>query len=445
METKVRQFLTTHSLLEPSDRLAVAYSGGPDSTCLLALMRAIHPDTSAIYINHHLRGDESQNEEDFVREFCRQRNIPLFVEHIRWKRRPSNLEETARKRRYLHLTKASREHGFTKVALAHHRDDAAETFLLRLLRGAGPRGLAGPPPKRGIFIRPLLTVSRREIEEFLKKQQMPFFTDSSNFELRFLRNRIRQDLLPQLENAYNPQIRNALSKASAWIHEQNLLLEELMKPVAACIRQQDGRVSVLKKDLSALSIPLRKEVLRLALFAADPGLRPDAGLLQRLLEKVAAEENLELPGFLMVESSRDEIVFTAKSGPTGFHEIDIPCAGSYAFPPGGLLLIFSMHASSAFTENADVAYVDAEKAPFPLRVRNWKKGDRFRPLGMEGTQKLSDFWIDRKVPRTQRKRIPLVYKDDDLVWVAGHRLSHDFRVTESTRSVLKIQLSGTHG
>lgn len=431
-------------MLESSDRLAVAFSGGPDSACLLVLFRAIHPDTSAIYVNHHLRGEESNREEHFVIDFCKARNIPLFVEHIRWRKPPSNLEETARKRRYLHLMKVAREQGFNRVALAHHLDDVVETFLQRILRGTGPRGLAGPQPKRGMFIRPLLTFTHQEILKFLEDQHIPFFTDTSNFDPRFLRNRIRHDLLPYLERGYNPRIKEALSKATSWIAEQNLLLEELLQPLKMLISKKNGRVEISKEKLQKLSLPLKKALLRSALLEADPSIRLNADLFERLLAILATEQTMELPGFLMVESGRDAIVFTAKTGPAGLHEIEVPGAGSYVFPPGGSVLTFSLQDGSVFTKDREVAFVDADLAAYPLRVRNWKKGDAFRPLGMNGTRKLSDFWIDLKVPRAERKRIPLIFKDDHLVWVAGYRLSEDFRITDSTRKVLKIELKRSH-
>lgn len=444
LETRVRQFLAAHSLLEPEDRLLVAYSGGPDSTSLLLLMQAMHPETAAAYVNHQLRGDESRREEEFVRSFCEQRKIPLFVERLEWRKKPSNIEETARKRRYLHLTKIAREHGYSKVALAHHKDDVAETFLQRLLRGSGPHGLSGPALRRGIFIRPLLAVSRDEIRSYLKERDVPYFIDTSNMDPRFVRNRIRHELLPYLEKNYNPQIRETLSRTALWIREQNRLLAELLKPFEHCIRVENGVVRVLKRDMKGLSDPLKKELLRLALQQADPTLRPDSGLFGRLLRTLEMEENLELPGFLMVESTPEAIVFAAKSGPAGHFEMDVPGPGTYAFLPGESVLLFTREPRAEFTGNPDVVYVDAEKAEFPLTVRNWKKGDRFQPLGMTGSRKLSDFWIDRKVPRAERTRVPLVLKNDNLVWVAGFRLNHEFRITESTKTVLRIELKRAH-
>jgi tRNA(Ile)-lysidine synthase len=445
IESRVRRFLAARSLLDASDRVAVAYSGGPDSTALLLVLRRIHPDTAAIYVNHQLRDDESVREEHFIKDFCASRSIPLVIERIRWRSRPANLEENARKRRYAHLTKAAREHGFTKVALAQHRDDAVETFLQRLMRGSGPRGLGRLASRRGIFIRPFLEIPRVDIDRYLHQEQIPFFTDTSNLDIRFLRNRIRHDLLPLLEKNYNPRVRQALAKAAEWLGEQNELLDELMKPYSNTIREEGSRILMMKKELSRCSDALKKQLLRMALQKADPHLRPDAALLQHLLRLLKKDgENLELPGFLMVKSVSDAIVFVAKTGEAGFHEIDIPGAGSYFFPPGDSLLIFSMQQDFVFTDNPNVAYVDADRAAFPLRARNWKKGDRFHPLGMNGTQKLSDYWIDRKIPRRQRKSIPLIFKDDDLVWVAGHRLSHDFRISETTKRALKIELKKRH-
>ena len=441
LEARVRQFLAAHSLLEPDDRLLVAYSGGPDSTSLLLLMMEIHPGTAAVYVNHQLRGEESRREEEFVCDFCEKRGIRLFVERLEWHRRPSNLEEAARKRRYLHLHKAAREHGYTKVALAHHREDVAETFLLRLLRGSGPHGLSGPAAKRGgMFIRPLLTASRNEIRAYLKDHEVPYFIDTSNLDPQFIRNRIRHETLPYLEKTFNPQIVEALNRTALWIGEQNRLLAELLKPFAHCIRLENRQVRVMKRDLESLSDPLKKELLRLALRRADPSLRPDSGVFSRLLRILETQENLELPGFLMVESSGESIVFKGKSGPAGSFELDVPGAGIYSFPPAESVLVFSQESRAEFTEAPDVVYVDAEKAGFPLTVRNWKRGDRFHPLGMAGTRKLSDFWIDRKVPRAERKRVPLVFKNDDLVWVAGFRLSHRFRIVETTRKFLRIEL-----
>jgi tRNA(Ile)-lysidine synthase len=440
LEKKVRKFIQNNSLLEEGDRVLVGYSGGPDSTFLLLMLRNFWKDCAAIYVNHGLRGEESDKEENFVRKFCAERGIPLFVERVEWKTKPSNLEENARKRRYRHFEKASREHGFSHVALAHHSDDVAETFLLRLIRGSGPAGLEGIRPKRGIYIRPLLECDRSEIMEYLKNRQIPYFTDTSNVDVSLSRNLIRAEMIPYIESRLNPSFRKTLVETSGWIREQNELLSELLEPYVARIFEKKREFSIRKTELVRLSEPLRKAVLRTVVLKADPNLRPSSGLLKSLLRASEGVETLELPGFLVVKSTEDSIRFSRKAGRVGYFEVDVTGPGGYAFPPASVLLNFSTAQSTEIQARDDVAFLDSERASFPLYVRNWKKGDSFQPLGMKGHKKISDFLIDRKIPRNERKQIPLVFKNDDLIWVAGYQIHQEYRVTDQTRKVLKIEL-----
>jgi tRNA(Ile)-lysidine synthase len=211
LEKKVRKFIESNSLLQKGDRVLVGYSGGPDSTFLLLMLRNLWKECAALYVNHHLRGEESISEEQSVRKFCAERGIPLFVERMEWKTKPSNLEENARKRRYRHFEKAVKEQSFNKVALAHHSDDVSETFLLRLIRGSGPAGLEGIRPKRGIYIRPLLECTRSEILQYLKDNHVPYFTDTSNSDLSLKRNRIRSEMIPYIERQFNRSFRKKLA------------------------------------------------------------------------------------------------------------------------------------------------------------------------------------------------------------------------------------------
>ena len=173
---------------------------------------------------------------------------------------------------------------------------------------------------------------------------------------------------------------------------------------------------------------------------ADPLLRPTTRLLNSLVKAAKGVETLELPGFLVVESTEDSIRFSRKAGRVGYLEVDVPGPGGYAFPPASVLLNFSTARSTEIQAGDNVAFLDSEKASFPLYVRNWKKGDSFQPLGMKGHKKISDFLIDRKIPRNERKQIPLVFKNDDLIWVAGYQIHQEYRVTDQTRKVLKIEL-----
>lgn len=439
MLKNIASFIERFSLLRKGERVLVAYSGGSDSTALLIALADLGYSVSAAYINHRLRGQESAEEEKFVREFCKSNRIPLYVEPLEWKRIPSNLEEAARKKRYRHLAKIAQQHRFKKVALAHHRDDTVETFLLRLLRGAGMQGLAQPKSRRGIFIRPMLECSRSDVLTYLQSRGIRYFTDSSNTNVKFRRNAIRHELLPLLEK-FNPRVRSALHRTASWIEEQNLLISALLQPYFALIKKGKNRVKIRREKLLELPEPLQKALLQAAILMLDPSAYPPARTRQKLLQTVKACKTLELQGFLVVESTEDWIQVRLKTGQIGSYELDIPRSGKYFFPPGNVHLKFTPTRQLGFERKADAAYVDAGKASFPLLIRNWKKGDVFRPLGMKGHKKLSDYLIDRKVPRAERKRIPLVFKEEELIWIAGHQISEDYRVTDQTKKVLRIEL-----
>lgn len=442
LERKVKQFIKKHSLVDDGDRLLVACSGGSDSTALLTVLAGLYNSVAAVYVNHQLRGSESEEEENFVRNFCNRKKIPLFVEKIHWKKRPADLEQSARKRRYRHFEKVAREHGFQKIALAHHKDDSVETFLLNLIRGSGPAGLAGIPPKRDPYIRPLLDCTRKEIRAYLKKHKIPFFTDSSNVNRDFRRNKIRHDLIPMIEKHLNPEFSTAVHRASSWIAEQNRLLQKLMQPYNTLLKKESSHSwSLSYSDWLKMDPPLMKSFLKMILPEMDPQLRLNSRSIHNLIRSIQdGRVTAELPGILEVRRVGKEILFRIKKERIGVSEVDVPGPGEYRFTPGRVILDFSIQPGSDFNPKPHIAYLDAALASFPLYIRNWKKGDSFRPLGMKGHKKLSDFWIDSKIPRSARKLIPLVYKDDDLIWTAGYQISHDYRVTDKTKKLLRIEV-----
>jgi tRNA(Ile)-lysidine synthase len=430
-----QNFIQQHSLINDDDKVAVAFSGGPDSTALLHILKQLYSKTEAIYVNHNLRKD-SKKEEKFVKKFCDQHKIPLHIEQMNWKETPSNLEEAARKKRYRHLEKVAKEFGFTKIALAHHQDDLAETILLRIIRGTGPRGLMAMQPIRGRYIRPLLGSARSEIQEYLAEQSLPSYSDPTNENRNFDRNKLRHDLLPYIEKNFNPKVRQALLRFANWAEEQSHLIHELIQPHMGLITDS----GIHKKKFQQLSTPLQKEMIRRALLKSDPSFQINSRVLNAILKTIAASTKMELPGYLVVECSQERIQFLEKTSGTGFQEIDVTGAGDYHFPPAKTSLKFSVVKKAELPALRHLAFVDAEKASFPLTIRNWKKGDSFQPLGMKGRKKLSDFWIDRKIPRSKRKNIALILKDDQILWIAGHEIDDHFKVTSTTRKILKIEL-----
>jgi tRNA(Ile)-lysidine synthase len=434
---RTQKYIKKQGLIRPNERIAVAYSGGPDSTALLLILKELFPQTAAVYVNHNLRED-SHEEENFVRKFCADRNIELHVEQIQWKKKPANLEESARKRRYRYLEKVAKQQNFSRIALAHHQDDLVETLLLRLLRGTGPRGLPGMKPIRGRFIRPFLSTSRKDIQEFLKHHSVATYSDPSNENPQHLRNRIRNVLLPYLEAQFNLAVREILGRNAKWFEEQNNLVEELIQPLTNHISPDKNGVSLDRKTFLRFSVPIQKELIRQALMMLDPSFKLSYRTLENILVAIDSTRVLELSGFLMVQFTAERIHFSQKTGQAGFLEIDVTGAGRYKFPPANISLNFSIVENKKLSFSPQTAFLDADKAEFPLAIRNWKKGDSFHPLGMKGHKKLSDFWIDRKVARTKRKQIPLIFKDDQLVCVIGFEVDEEFKVTPETRRVLKI-------
>jgi tRNA(Ile)-lysidine synthase len=435
---RIQSFIQQHSLITRQDKIGVAFSGGPDSTALLHILKRLYPQTEAIYLNHNLRKD-SANEEKFVRKFCDQNKIPLHVEQMNWKEKPSNLEEAARKKRYRYLEKVAKEFGFTKIALAHHQDDLVETILLRLIRGTGLRGIVAMQPIRGRYIRPMLDVSRIEIQQYLTEHSLASYSDPTNEDRNFDRNKIRHDLLPYIESNLNPKVRSALLRFANWAEEQNKLIDELIQPKLKLITDK----GIHKKKFLQLSPALQKELLRRALQTIDPSFKLNSRTLEAILRTIRASTKMELPGYLVVECSQERIQFLPKTSRTGFQEIDVTGAGDYQFPPAKISLKFSVVKKAELPALRHLAFVDAEKASFPLTIRNWKKGDAFQPLGMKGRKKLSDFWIDRKVPQSNRKNIPIVLKDEQIVWIAGQQIDDQFKITSNTRKILKIECINT--
>jgi tRNA(Ile)-lysidine synthase len=435
---RIQSFIQQHSLITRQDKIGVAFSGGPDSTALLHILKRLYPQTEAIYLNHNLRKD-SANEEKFVRKFCDQNKIPLHVEQMNWKEKPSNLEEAARKKRYRYLEKVAKEFGFTKIALAHHQDDLVETILLRLIRGTGLRGIIAMQPIRGRYIRPMLDVSRIEIQQYLTEHSLASYSDPTNEDRNFDRNKIRHDLLPYIESNLNPKVRSALLRFANWAEEQNKLIDELIQPKLKLITDK----GIHKEKFLQLSPALQKELLRRALQTIDPSFKLNSRTLEAILRTIRASTKMELPGYLVVECSQERIQFLPKTSRTGFQEIDVTGAGDYQFPPAKISLKFSVVKKAELPALRHLAFVDAEKASFPLTIRNWKKGDVFQPLGMKGRKKLSDFWIDRKVPQSNRKNIPIVLKDEQIVWIAGQQIDDQFKITSNTRKILKIECINT--
>ena len=454
-------------MIAPGDAVLVAVSGGPDSMSLLHLLGERAPAwglrLGIAHLDHGLR-PESAQDADWIRRLAASLALTLYTERIdvrelgrRWR---LSLEEAGRRARYRFLRQTADRHGYGKVALAHHADDNAETFLLNLLRGSGRSGLAGIPPAReGRWIRPLIEATRADILDYLSCRRLTALSDSSNTDRGFLRNRIRHELIPLLERDYQPGVRAVLNRSAEVFREEEDWIESLVRLLLdqAAVVRQPGRVALSVDALAGLAPAAQRRIVRAGLRLIRDDLRR-IGLVHvegiiALVKRTGDGGPLHLPAGVRVRRRGDRLEMACgepgrdrhrpPDGCADYSYVMESCGAVKVVESGDRIVLSEIEADSAVDPAAAgprVAYLDAAVVEFPVTVRNLRPGDRFFPLGAGGTQKLSKFFIDHKISREQRRRCPLLISGGRILWVAGHRLDHHARLSGGTRRVLKAEL-----
>jgi tRNA(Ile)-lysidine synthase len=434
----------------------VALSGGPDSVALLHVLRTLERRgeltvAAAAHFNHQLRGAEADEDEAFCRGVAAAEGVPFLAGRadVAALARESgrSLEDAARQARYAWLEAAAGEAGADAIAVGHSQDDQAETFLLRLIRGAGPAGLAGIRPRSGLVIRPLLDIPRAELRAYAAGHALPFREDSSNADVRIPRNRIRLELLPQL-SLFSPAIAATLAREAALAREDDEFLDRLaIESSASLVLQERAGETLAAAGHTTLPPALASRVARKALATAAPdrciGFQHIDDLLE--LARTGAEgAALTLPGVTAVRRG-GRIVFgsVAEAPFSNSFRFPLSIPGEVAVPGWALSAAWLDGAAELETPPArgDEAVVAAAPLRGSLAVRTRRQGDTFRPLGMGGRgRKLQDFLVDRKVSRTDRDSLPLVVDQDDrIVWVVGQSVAEDFRVTGPRQAVILLK------
>lgn len=433
----VLEYIRENHLFDRGDRVLVALSGGADSMALLdilASMTELRLQLVVAHMNHLLRGAEAEGDEMHAAATAATYHLPFVAVKtdvaLFAKERGLALEEAGREARYAFLRDTAREHDCRVIAVGHHQDDQAETFLLRLLRGSGGSGLSAmrPASVAGTLVRPLLCVSRCELEDYLRQRGIRWREDASNADTAFLRNRVRHELMPVLES-FNPAVTATLSQTAEIIAADEELLDSLATEAFArlfTVANSRGVASVAA--LLAESRALRLRLIRKGVSAAKGDLRRISfrhiAAIEALLSSPRPGAGLALPGGVKVKRLYGEIVFTTAEAvpiPAGF-QLEIAAAGVYELPCGGTLQVQRLQ-GSVVTGSADTLVLDAATVSLPLTVRYFREGDRFTPLGMSGSKKLKDLFIDRKTPLELRRRTPLLLENGDIIWVCGLQAS----------------------
>ena len=433
IEERVGHYIAQQRLLDRSCKQLVAVSGGADSVALLLILKRLDYDVEAVHCNFHLRGQESDHDEAFVRMLCDKEGIVLHLSHFDTttyaELHQVSIEMAARELRYRYFEQLRQDIGAVEVCVAHHQDDAVETLLMNLVRGAGIHGLTGIRPRNGHVVRPLLCVSRSDIEDYLCSMGQDYVTDSTNLVPDVIRNKLRLQVLPLLREL-NPAASENMAKTARRLADVETLYDLTVQRLADEVTV-DGAI-----DVEALL----------------QGPAPESVLYELLTPK----------GFNSVQV---EQVFGSLTGPSGrvfcspTHEVvvdrgrliveerhetlptmKIPETGIYHYKED-LKLRFSMAESLKISKAPDCATLDADKARFPFVIRPVQTGDRFQPFGMEGSRLVSDFLTDRKYSVLEKRR-QLVVTDatDNIVWLLGERVDQRYAVSADTRRVLEIQL-----
>ncbi|HHW60544.1 MAG TPA: tRNA lysidine(34) synthetase TilS [Syntrophomonadaceae bacterium] len=455
MINRVQQYILANEMILPGERVIVAVSGGPDSMVLLHILHRLSSSLSceliAAHLNHQLR-PEADDEQSFVETVCQEWNLPCYSHKVdiaaRAAEQKRNIEELGREERYQFFDTLAARLAADKIATAHHEDDQAETVLMNMIRGTGIKGLRGILPVQGKVIRPLLSISKNDILSYAEENGLAYCTDASNQDPSFLRNRIRHHLLPSLQKDYNPQMVRSLSNlAHIALHENAWMEEETDRCWLAVLReQQPHMISLDLQEVAGLHPALQHRIFlrALSILTGEEGWGwQDVDQIVDLSSRPGSSRRLELKKQLRVFKSYDTMIFTTVEPVVQdfCYEIKVPdFIYIEEIKQGFELSIINVE---AMKPEPGHIYLDYDKLEPPLFIRSRRDGDRFHPVGMQGSKKLKKLFIDLKIPFLKRDQIPLLTTRKGLVYaVVGYGISRLAMVDKESKRILVIKPAG---
>ena len=424
---RIQHFIEERNLFALNDKVLVALSGGADSVALFRVLTDLGYKCECAHCNFHLRGEESDRDENFVRALCNEIHIPLHIKHFDTefyaKEKQISIEMAARELRYNWFEELRKETGATVIAVAHHRNDSVETFLLNLIRGTGINGLKGIQAKNGYIVRPLLETSREDILNYLDYLKQDYVTDSTNLQDEYLRNKIRLNLLPIMKEM-NPSIMESIQETSqrlteaANIYNQNRK-EILETSIQITLEGDTLHIQTILEDSAPLSL--------LHEWLSPAGFNPSQikDIHQSLKKNQSGKQFISNEWKLLRD--REHLILQHKKIEENVPEISIE----------------TMEINNDFIllKDKNIACLDADKVVLPLEIRKWKKGDKFVPFGMKGQKKVSDYLTDKKYSLFQKEKQYVACSEGKIVWLIGERTDDRFKITEKSKRavILKIK------
>jgi tRNA(Ile)-lysidine synthase len=460
--SKAVKTIKTCTMLQPGDHVLVGVSGGADSVALLSVLCGLqkkwHLKLTVAHLNHMLRGEAARLEAGFVQELAGRNGVTCITEErdVRAfkEQNGGSLQEAARLVRYRFFLELRERLGAQKVALGHNANDQAETLLMWLIRGTSGNGLAGIPPVRDtFFIRPLIAVTRGEIESYLAQQKITYIPDSSAAEPHYFRNKIRHNLVALLQKDYNPRIVQTLNRLSELLRSDNEILDQMVRQIVDPMlsSRDEQEVSCSVDYITQYPGPLRGRIIKAIIAGIKGGSQGiyfnHVEAVRRVLEGAGRSRTIQLPAGWSVIREYDRLIFTQEKPrrQSYCYAIDgIPARVSIAEISRDIVLSvedLQEPVDKLLAREKNIDFLDYDEIQLPLTVRTCRPGDCFYPLGMGGSKKLKDFFIDNKISPRQRRTIPLLLSRDVIAWIGGLRIDDRFRLKETTRRVLKVTMT----
>ncbi len=422
---QIAQYIEKEKLFGLKDKVLIALSGGADSVALLRVMVYLGYTCEAAHCNFHLRGEESERDESFVRRLCKKMNVPLHVIHFDTSgyaaQHQVSIEMAARELRYDWFEKLRKEQNADVIAVAHHRDDSVETLLLNLIRGTGINGLTGIHPKNNHVVRPLLTVSREDILAYLKGMEQDYVTDSTNLQDEYTRNKIRLNLLPMMETI-NPSIKSSLFSTASHLLDASVIYNKVI---------EEGKERVLTEEGISIEKLLAEPSPRALLFEILYPLGFNSAQADDIFLSLDRQSGRRFfSSSWMVVRDRTHLLIKDVSLQAAETE-DKPVIKEERFPYTTEFVI---------PRDKKTACFDADKINNPFTLRKWKAGDKFVPFGMKGKKNVSDYLTDAKFSILEKENMYVLCSGEQIVWLVGERTDNRFRIDKDTKNVLLLRL-----
>lgn len=457
MYKKVMSYIKDNNLIKSGDKVLVALSGGPDSVCLLNILynlkAELNIEVGAAHLNHLLRDKDAFEDEEYVKTLCKSLDIPCFVKRVDInkysKDKKMSSEMAGRDARYNFFDDIVKDEGYTKIATAHNANDQAETILFRLMRGSGIEGLCGIKVRRDKIIRPILCLSRKEVEEYIEINNLKPRIDKTNFEKIYNRNKIRLDMIPYIKENFNEDIIQTLNRMSVLLQKDNEFIENSARSFYEkhCIEQSD--YFIIKKEMFDNKEAVVTRVIRYALtnFSKthyDFEMKHIYEICN--LAKNNSGKAIDLPNKIYAENIYGDIYIKER---ININNIDVKqeivvnkneINGKKIFFDNENIefSLLKNDSNLDLNQNNLIKYFDFDKINDSISLRKRKNGDKIIPLGMKGSKKIKDLFIDMKVPKEERDCIPLLCFDENISWIVGIRVSEEYKITNKTKNILRV-------